>query len=242
MVDLARKEYRTKCRFFKDNPLEVTIRWRRAAPNAPTLGFPTAFMNAEWLDEGYDQPQLAQVGEVVPADRPYVFGGELVGLDYQHVCGTPEQFLNGVEYDPDRDVVYDEQGLPLCCNAPIVAVMGVVVGLELEVTGDCGCGGATLATFGVEYTGTATPTCERWYKFPVTAGTTYQFTFGPLGGFVAGNQYWGPDCDTLDQELFFVPPNPPVPYTTIAPADGFGWWAVVSSFGDFPYSIIIEEL
>lgn len=165
VVDFARKEYRTKCRFFKDSDLEVDIHWYRAAPDAPMLGMPTAFMDADWLDELYDQPQLAEVGEVVPADRPYAFKGPPFGLDYEHVCGTADEFANGVEFDPDRHVLYDEQGLPLCCNAPVVPQMGVVVGLEVEVS-DLPSPGLTCLT--------ATElTPDVAVEFAVTAGVTY---------------------------------------------------------------------
>jgi len=79
-----------------------------------------------------DQPWLPDIGEVFNEPRPYAPSHTPIGLDYAHVCGTPEEFVSGVVYDPDRVVEFDEQGLPLCCGGPIVPTFGLVLGLELE--------------------------------------------------------------------------------------------------------------
>jgi hypothetical protein len=37
--------------------------------------------------------------------------------DWSHVCGTPEQFANGLTFNPDiTPVVYRADGLPVCCG------------------------------------------------------------------------------------------------------------------------------
>lgn len=178
---MARREYKTRCKFFRDDDTEVEIQWYRAAPDAPPLGRSTAFMSLDWLESAPDQPWYPNPGEVYGAERPYSFKGELISPTYDHVCGTDEDFRLGAVFDPDRDVQYDEQGLPLCCGQPATPFLGLVIGFELpdpdDVIGTPFCFDAPLLPFGVVGTGTVQPFVECWFKIPVTAGTTYRATF-----------------------------------------------------------------
>jgi hypothetical protein len=79
-----------------------------------------------------DEPWLQRPGEVFNEPRPYNAATKLLGLKYDHVCGTEEQFAEGAIYDPTLNVLYDEQGLPLCCNGPAVPFFGLVMGFEIE--------------------------------------------------------------------------------------------------------------
>jgi hypothetical protein len=140
VVDFARRPYKTLARFFKDRPdILVEIQWYPAALDAPKLPFTSSFLSLDWTsstdtrnDPNYpDEPWLQRPGEVFGEPRPYSFKAPLLGVNYDHFCGTEEQFAFGAVYDPDLDVQYDEQGLPLCCQGPAVPEMGMLVGLDL---------------------------------------------------------------------------------------------------------------
>lgn len=119
----------------------IPIQWYKAAPGAPSLGFPTSFMSLDWLSSTdtreqpnyQDQPWEQRPGEVFGEARPYTPRPVPIGLNYAHVCGTPEEFVDGAGFDPFREVEYDEQGLPLCCRGPIVPVFPLVLGFEAEL-------------------------------------------------------------------------------------------------------------
>lgn len=132
VCDFARREYRTAARFFRSSNVEDEITWRRAADDAPALGFPSSIMSNDWLDDGYDDSPATEVGEVYGAPRPYTPSPPLLGLNYLHVCGTEEDFARGAVYDPERvPVLYDDQGLPACCDGPAVPVFSLVVDFHL---------------------------------------------------------------------------------------------------------------
>lgn len=199
-MDFAHREYKTKCRFFRDSDIEVEIQWIRCADDAPDLGFPSAFMSIDWLDPGYDEPQDAEIGEVWGEDRDYSFHAPLVGLDYLHVCGTEDEFANGVAYDGSRDVKYDEQGLPLCCNNPITPSMGVVVGLEVEVDslpvpGDT-CPTSYLMAEGVALDFESSGLADMWFRGPITGFAVYHWRVSRITGDVDGSGQisFGADC------------------------------------------------
>jgi len=141
-VDFARRSYRTRVRPFFDSDEEVTFQWYRAADDAPKLG-PAAIISLDWLANGYDDRQkVLDVGEVPGTSRDYFQFRTPIGLDYEHVCGTPEVFADGASFDPDQDTQYDEQGLPLCCGGPALpefemeidfdATVSAVEGLEAD--------------------------------------------------------------------------------------------------------------
>lgn len=182
VVDFARREYKTKCRFFRDSDTEVEIQWYRAADDAPSLPFPSAVMSLDWLDNGYDEPWLGEVGEVWGEPRPYSFKGTPVGLTYDHICGTEEDFAEGAVFDPDREVKYDEQGLPLCCGVPRAPQMGLVVGLEVS-TGElivpaAFCSSATPVDHDVVYLLDCRVGLFHWLKLPAddAANPTYFYS------------------------------------------------------------------
>lgn len=168
----------------------MPIEWYRTAPGAPDLGRTTSFMSLDWTSStetrvypSYtDEPWLQRPGEVFGEPRPYSPRPVPIGLTYGHVCGTDEEFNDGAEYDPERNVDYDEQGLPLCCGGPIVPVFDLVVGFEgeLEPAGDT-CEDAIEIEMGELITGTIGPGQERWWKVPVTGGATYHITYTVSG-------------------------------------------------------------
>lgn len=90
-------------------------RWYRVDKLTGCLPIPTAFSNRAWDNEDW------QTGEVGEIDNPYRKFDRtpppiLMGLD--HICGTPEQFLEGEIYpSPLPDTKYRPDGLPECCGA-----------------------------------------------------------------------------------------------------------------------------
>jgi hypothetical protein len=171
VTDFARREYRTKVRFFKDSDQEVDVQVYRAAPGAPRLGFPSAFMSLDWLAE-LDEPWETHLGEVWGEPRPYSFHGPLIDVTYDHVCGTAEQFRDGVEFDPTRNVKYDDQGLPECCGGPLTAFLGIEFGLEVEVTTGPGptCPTAAAVFSDVDVVGPDGPSRSVWYRWEYPGG------------------------------------------------------------------------
>jgi len=78
------------------------------------LPFPTAFYSAQW--EPF--PWLPRnVGEVYPSTIEFHIPEVLAGFDYEHICGTAEDFAIGAVFNPDLPPVQrDADGIPLCCE------------------------------------------------------------------------------------------------------------------------------
>lgn len=110
---MLRSAYRTKVRFFANDPREVEIRWYRCLPDAEVMPV-HAFASRNWLSE----PEVDTViGEVRGAQRPWDGGRTPLGATGGHYCGTPDEWSTGVQYPPATTTAYDVEGLPLCCNA-----------------------------------------------------------------------------------------------------------------------------
>jgi hypothetical protein len=94
IVDLLRRPYKQKVRFFSDLNREDTIRWYQCRKGAQFLPFPTVFSSAVWDDENPPTPPENWVGELklppVYTTWYYPYAGP--GLNYH---GTAEQFQNG---------------------------------------------------------------------------------------------------------------------------------------------------
>lgn len=113
VVDYLRESVCDTIRAFRDNPLTVRRRWYRVSESAPPLGFPSAFMSAQW-EPFPERPR--NVGEVYPTTPVYHRPGEVGGFVGGHVCGTEEDFQIGAKFDPSVNVVYDADGIPTCCG------------------------------------------------------------------------------------------------------------------------------
>ena len=249
VTDFARREYRTKVRFFKDSDQEVDVQVYRAAPGAPRLGFPSAFMSQDWLAE-LDEPWETHLGEVWGEPRPYSFHGPLIDVTYDHVCGTAAQFRDGVEFDPTRNVKYDDQGLPECCNGPLTAFLGIELGLEVEVTDGPGpdCATAADTVYGVLNTGTIVDAVTQWWRVPYAGGDVKLTTWSDGLPLNFGADIWcGNDCfdKTIRIGFHFFPS---VPLVSILPAAIFGapnsflWFEVKYHLGTANYSFKVETV
>lgn len=113
-MDFLRSAYRTKMRFFANDPREVYVRWYRADPAAPVVER-HAFFSRNWDREKglVDLP----LGEVLGAPRPWDRGNTPLGATGAHQCGTAAEFVDGLSYPPVALTSYDVEGLPLCCQA-----------------------------------------------------------------------------------------------------------------------------
>lgn len=113
-VDYLRSTVTDHIKPFRDSDTIVRRRWYRVPEGTPLLGVPSAFLSDRY--EAF--PWLPKnVGEVYPDEVTYTKNVAPDGLDYDHVCGTPEDFQIGAVFDPDLFVVYDSNWIPLCCGA-----------------------------------------------------------------------------------------------------------------------------
>lgn len=111
---------------FRDADDAVGVVWYPAQKGAPVLGMPSVIAVPDWDDIYWDWE--GSVGEYT-APRTYSNEKPKVFADYDHVCGTEEDFREGCLFDADSpEVKYGAQGLPACCNPVVVAAGGVVVG------------------------------------------------------------------------------------------------------------------
>jgi hypothetical protein len=113
---MGRKPYRTQCRFLNDDPTVGTVRWVEATPDAPVLDKVSIIYRREWDN---DEWQPTPVGEVTGARKRWEIANAPVGLGFDHVCGTDDDFEFGGTYEPDLPPVrYGAEGYPLCCDPP----------------------------------------------------------------------------------------------------------------------------
>jgi len=118
-VQYLREEGTDIIRPFSDSDLEVTRRWYRAADDAPWLPFPSVFRSTRWEPFPY---RREGAGSVWPAGWRFKRVGEVQGFGYDHFCGTEADFNGQALFDPERDVVYDDEWIPECCGRLSVCV------------------------------------------------------------------------------------------------------------------------
>lgn len=124
--DFIRRPYRTRVRPFSDHNTSVIIRWFPCAPGHRTLPFPSAITSLDWDSD----PEAATgVGEVYGAPRNFVNSKPVAGSGTGRFCGTASMFMRGTTFDFDKPpVIYDANGLPVCCRGPLGADGGIVTG------------------------------------------------------------------------------------------------------------------
>lgn len=125
---MTRRPYTARCRFFADRPdVIVRIQWIHTAKGAEPLGIDSAIYPRDWdADKWRDWP----LGELWDQyDRPYIRAMPIEGSGRGHYCGTEADYRDGVRWDDPRPpMVYRTDGLPQCCDAPIIRGGGPVVG------------------------------------------------------------------------------------------------------------------
>lgn len=125
-MDWRRIPFTSKVRAFRDNDTAAGVVWYPVAKGAPALGRSSAIAVPNWDDRTWEW--AGTVGEYTAklearGDKPRVIA------NYDHVCGTDEDFREGGHYDDVAPPVkYGAQGLPACCNPPVVGKGGLVLG------------------------------------------------------------------------------------------------------------------
>lgn len=191
------------CRFFRDNPVVSRVRWVEAAPDAPTLPFPSVILSTQWEPDPWLE---SDVGEVAGASRATDLGRVPAGLDGGHVCGTAADFDQGGEYLPALPPVeYDANGYPRCCEGPKKVRGGVGAGGRADVQFvvpapapalNC-CLAPTLevgVTYGATTAGILVPQC---FVYTTTPGTQYHLETDFAGIFFPNGVADGIDCLNL---------------------------------------------
>lgn len=127
ICDYIDAPYTTKFRPFSDSDLEVDIVWYPARADAPVLPYPSVIQSrTNFPDESW---AIETPGEVY--DAPRIRNGERVkiGARGTHVCGSAADFAGLAKYNADLPpVLYDADGLPLCCGAAQPGRGGAVAG------------------------------------------------------------------------------------------------------------------
>jgi len=113
-MDLLRRCYTTEMRFFKDNPLEIKVRWYWCADQAEIFPFHTRFGSGNWASERFDWPGP---GEVLGAARPWNDGHFIDGMLGDHHCGPDTTYREGGIY-PGVPLNGLPDGRCACC-APV---------------------------------------------------------------------------------------------------------------------------
>jgi len=113
-VDWGRRCYSTTARPFRDSDTEVSLNWYPADTDKGPLPFPSKICSLDWMGEKHLKEG---VGEIWNRPRPFKNRRTPLGIEGDHICGTPDEFLNGEVLDPSRPITkYTTSGVPLCCD------------------------------------------------------------------------------------------------------------------------------
>lgn len=124
-VEFLRTPFRQRVRPYRDRPdLECFIDWYPCAEDAKVLPFATNFntnLFADWWSRDADIGPVGFIGSNNWAEKK-------PGRGQGPPCLTPEQAVEGFEYNPDLVCERGPDGLPLCCGLGLVATGGMVMG------------------------------------------------------------------------------------------------------------------
>jgi hypothetical protein len=200
VVDFIRRTYRTTAKPFSNSDQTAEMVWYPALEGAPTLPFSTTFNTGDQNPVFIDK---TSAGEVYDAPRPFEFTRPKAHALGVHQCGSAAAFVDGVPYDPEQVIPYNDDGLPVCCNgwergpcscsAPgaeveVVPVPGATCAAAIELTPIPGGG-----SYPVPY---AFGQHDVWVAFdwPIGVAGTLR-----MDGTAAKRLYRGGDCNSLTQ-------------------------------------------
>lgn len=124
---MTRRPYTTKCRFFSDSAEELNIVWYPCTEGAKDLGLDAAIYPLDFSQQPWVPLYPGEVWERY--NRPYNGRQPIPGSGMGGVCGTPEDFANGIRFDDPRPLAsYRTDGLPTCCAVPLRGVGGARAG------------------------------------------------------------------------------------------------------------------
>jgi len=141
---MLRSCYRCKMRFYNDDPVETPVEWYMVADDAPILPYWSAFGSRIYERDDEPEPKIGERYEPHPwknwqAPKITPTGG---------LCGSPDEWFNGISVTLPVTQVWPGTEVPVCCNEPPGHAMGgagpggtfVCVGPQLP-TGGGGSGG-----------------------------------------------------------------------------------------------------
>ena len=202
VMDLGRRTFTQRCRFFRDSDEEAHIVWYPALPGAKTFPTENLFSNEDTFEQ---DPWIAEGTGPIWYTKFRNSRKAIPGALGTHQCGTAQDFAEGCLYLPaEPPVVYTPTGLPTCCNPAVVPKGGGVgggksstwVGYPPDAVGGGGEGGGEIAEtrIGTDavagggegggeiaevYTpGAAPPTATCAAAGTLVLGTEYTFTIG----------------------------------------------------------------
>lgn len=226
-VDFLRFAPTVPCRFFAGRPdIVVPMIWYPCAEDAPDLPIPTAFGSSNWDATAW--PHDYPVGETRrPRASDYNGQGVRPLATGTHYCGTPEEFADGLVYDPDAvPPPRRDDGLLLCCG-PTISARGGAMG-----------GGRSVLIYprgGAMGSGRTHPLASRGGS--MGSGRTHPLA--SRGGSMCGG-FWdmipygppNPDAGGTDcAHATVVVPDYALTTTYTGPSDQ--WWTVTGTSGGF---------
>jgi len=158
-VDLARACYRTKCRFFKDSDVETEIEWYFVPDGTPFLPFSHVIGCDNWQSDKFN---WRGPGEVDFSPRPFVQGSTKPSALARNVCGSAEEWAEGLNWPATGPPVeYDPFGIPTCCAGATVPWVGDG-GLEFDGNAPWSTNAPTIGDGGLEVNGAVLIETNSW--------------------------------------------------------------------------------
>lgn len=246
-MDIGSRPFKARYRPFRDSDQEVEIEWFPAAPGALPLGFVSNVTIPYWEQNQFEYtdgnlPLTTAEPTGKPTFRP--------GTGRGHVCGTREDFERGPHFDPDiTPITYGAQGLPTCCGAPVPLRGGARDGGRVEVVTEVAPGPNCPAAANLPELATGAGHVEigveNWWRFPVTGGEDYRFTFPSLPHVIGFQVLEGADCFTSVLRVNTAITNASPPTDVTATFGPFFWihtFIVIADTSPMDYSVVWEQL
>jgi len=146
-MDVMRRAYPTTMRFFREDALEIPVRWYRAPSSAKLFPGLNAFGTSIWDDQRLANPNDG-VGEIRKDFQAWNRGITPPGITGQSFCGTIEDFELGLPppvplaggalglIGPATGTA-DAFGIPSCCRGPLRTAL-VLTGGQVRAAGRLG--------------------------------------------------------------------------------------------------------
>jgi hypothetical protein len=174
-------------RFDAAHPERLTrVRWYFTPEGAPALGLPTRFASRVWDIKEFPIVPLGETASPRPWRGPVApFPVGVGGL-----CGTPDQWLNGVSDGDPVPPVHPGTMVPTCCGLPNLFTGGREITGSSQVESCCPAAGGPGALL-VKFLGPE-PFCNI---LPGQLFGVVRFDFECAGAPFDNMKYWSPEFD-----------------------------------------------